>query len=129
MLQKLVLIGNLGNDPELRYSPSGKPVVNFSMAVNERYGETERTLWFRISAWNGLAETLNKWLSKGDLIYLEGVLRADDETGGPRIWTGNDGEPRASFEIVARTVKFLKTKGRDGEEAPAEVESGDELPF
>ena len=129
MYQEILIVGNLGRDPEMRYTPSGKAVTNISVAVNEKWGDNERTTWFRVSAWNGLAEVLNQYLSKGDLVLVKGSLRGDDN-GGPRVWTGKDGEPRASFEIVARTVKFLRTKGRDGEEAPEEYEpETDELPF
>ena len=128
MVNSVVLVGRIATDPEMRYTPSGKTVTNISIAVNEKYGDAETTTWFRVSCWNGLAEVTNKYLSKGDLVLIEGSLRGD-ENGAPRIWTGNDGVARASFEVIARTVKFLKTRPRNGEEAPAEVEASDEIPF
>lgn len=112
MYQKIVIVGNLGRDPEMRYTPAGKPVTNFSVAVNRKWtnddGTTgQETVWFQVSAWNKLAEACSQYLSTGRLVLVEGRLIPDKETGGPRIWTGNDGQARASFEVIAETVKFL----------------------
>lgn len=117
MYQKILIVGNLGNDPELRYTQSGTPVCSFSVATNRRWTNQdgtpgEETVWWRVSAWNRLAETCNQYLSKGRQVLVEGEMVPDRETGGPRIWTGQDGQPRASFELRARTVQFLGT--RDG---------------
>jgi single-strand DNA-binding protein len=110
-----IIVGNLGRDPEMRYTPSGQAVTSFSVAVNDDYtnnnGErVKRTIWFRISAWGKQAETCNQYLKKGSKVLVEGRITADQATGGPRIWTSQDGQPRASFEISATTVRFLSTR-------------------
>lgn len=116
MYQTIILAGNLGRDPEMRYTPSGAAVTSFSVATNRQYtnnnGETiKETIWFRISVWGKMAETCNQYLKKGSKVLVEGRLTADSATGGPRIWTGQDGSPRASFEVSAQTVRFLSSRG------------------
>ena len=136
--QKLVLVGNLGRDPEMRYTPGGQAVTNFSVATNRQYtassGErVKETTWFRISAWGRQAETCNQYLKTGSRVLVEGRLTPDKETGGPRVWTGQDGSTRASFEVTADRVVFLT--GRDeqgdfaGEEPGEEPIEEDEIPF
>jgi single-strand DNA-binding protein len=115
MFQTIILAGNLGRDPEMRYTPSGQAVTSFSVATNRQYtnnnGETvKETIWFRISAWGKQAETCNQYLKKGSKVLVEGRLTADAATGGPRIWTGQDGSPRASFEVSSQTVRFLSSR-------------------
>ncbi len=141
MYQKVIIVGNLGGDPEMRYTPSGTPVTNFSVATNRRWtnqqGEQqEETAWFRVSCWNRLAETTNQYLNKGQQVLVEGRLRPDPDTGGPRTWTRNDGTVGASYEINAFAVKFLGSpQGRGA--APFEAEDGgqgadldeEEIPF
>lgn len=139
MYQKVTIVGNLGNDPEMRYTPSGVPVTRFSVATNRRWtgpeGDSrEETAWFRVSAWRRLAETCNQYLSKGRQVLVEGRLVPDPETGGPRIWTGTDGIARASYEVNALTVKFLGGRGEIEEALPTEApeapeEAEDEIPF
>lgn len=115
MLHKVTVIGNLGNDPELRYTQNGTPVCNFSVAANRRWtnsdgSQGEETVWFRVSAWDKLGEVCNQYLEKGRQVYVEGRIQPDrtgDNPGGPRIWTDQNGQPRASFELRALTVKFL----------------------
>jgi single-strand DNA-binding protein len=139
MYQKLIIVGNLGRDPEMRYTSDGTPVTHFSVATNRRWTNPdgspgEETVWFRVSAWKRLAETCNQYLQKGRQVLIEGQLKPDPATGGPRIWTGNDGVARASYEVTAFTVKFL---GGRGEAPPSEVagapeeppEEGEEIPF
>ena len=104
-----MVIGNLGSDPEMRYTPSGIPVTSFSLATNRRYtsqdGERrEETEWFRVIAWNRLAEQCNQYLTKGRRVYAEGRLRSD-------TWVGNDGQTRFTNEINAFTVLFLDSTG------------------
>ena len=116
MYQRVFLSGNLGGDPELRYTPNGTPVTNFSVATNERWtgqdGEQqERTIWWRVKVWGKQAETVSQYLSKGSQVFVEGRMDPDPETGGPRIWTGRDGQARASFEVVARRVQFVGRRG------------------
>ena len=112
----IIITGNLGRDPEMRYTPSGQAVTSFSVAQNDSYtnsnGEkVKRTLWFRVTAWGKQAETCNQYLKKGAMVLVEGRLTADPATGNPRIWSGQDGQARASFEVTASTVRFLSSRG------------------
>ena len=105
MLNKMLVIGNVGRDPEMRYTPNGSAVTSFSLAVNRYYtpagGERqEETEWFDITAWNRLAETCNNYVTRGMKVYVEGRLRS-------RSWVGQDGQTRFRNEIVANTVTFL----------------------
>jgi single-strand DNA-binding protein len=142
MYQKIVLIGNLGRDPEMRYTADGTPVTSFSIATNEKWtgrdGEQqERTTWWRISAWRRLAETCNQYLSKGSQVLVEGRMNTDPETGGPKIFTRNDGTPGATYEVTAFTVKFLGGRADAGdldvprdEQVPPEADiDEDSIPF
>jgi single-strand DNA-binding protein len=137
---KIIIAGNLGRDPEMRYTPDGTPVTDFSVATNRRWtnadgSQGEETVWFRVTAWRKLAETCNQYLSKGRQVLVEGRLNPDRETGGPRVWTGNDGQPRASFEVTALTVRFLGGRGEGADtslsyqEAPPPDMGEDEIPF
>ena len=123
MYQKTIIVGHLGSDPELRHTQQGNPVTNFGVAVNRRWtgpdGQpSEETTWFRVSVWGAQAEPCYQYLSKGRLVLVEGRLAPDPSSGGPRLWTGSDGQPRANFELQALTVQFLG----GSEEADAEVE-------
>ncbi|MGD9092405.1 MAG: single-stranded DNA-binding protein [Anaerolineales bacterium] len=139
MYQKIIVIGNLGRDPEMRYIPeSGQAVTNFSVATNRQYtasdgNQVKETTWFRVSAWGRLAETCNQYLRRGSRVLVEGRLVVDPATGGPRVWTPQDGgEPRASFEISAGTVRFLSTRAEDeasAQESEAGQISDDDIPF
>ncbi|MCX6082285.1 MAG: single-stranded DNA-binding protein [Chloroflexi bacterium] len=119
MYHTLILVGNVGRDPEMRYTPSGQPVTSFSVATNRQYtansGETvKETVWFRVTTWGKTAETCNQYVKKGSKVLVEGRLTADTATGGPRVWNAQDGTPRASFEVSASTVRFLSSRG-DGD--------------
>ena len=113
MYQKVIIIGNLGRDPEMRYMPDGTAVTNFSMATNRRWTDrntgqpVDETTWFRVSVWGRQAETANQYLSQGRRVLVEGVLPPDRATGGPRTYTRNDGTVGASFELRADNVRFL----------------------
>jgi single-strand DNA-binding protein len=117
MYQKLIVVGNLGGDPEMRYMPDGTAVTNFSLATNRvwadsRTGENkEETTWIRVSVWRKQAETVNQYLSKGSKVLVEGRLRPDPQTGGPRMFTRQDGTVGPSYEMTADFVRFLS--GRD----------------
>ena len=105
MLNKMLVIGNVGRDPEMRYTPNGSAVTSFSLAVNRYYtppgGERqEETEWFNVVAWNRLAETCNNYVTRGMKIYVEGRLRSNS-------WVGQDGQTRFRNEIIANTVQFL----------------------
>jgi len=140
MYQKVIIAGNLGGDPEMRYLPNGTAVTNFSVATNRRWtdrasGEPrEETTWFRVSVFGAQAESANQYLSKGRQVLVEGRFRGDPQTGGPRVWTGQDGTVRASYELTADSVQFIGGRDSggfasdDSYEAPAAQEE-DEIPF
>ena len=130
MWHEVHVIGNLGRDPELRFTPAGQTVCNFSVAVDDSHkdkdGEKhERTIWLRISTWGKLAEVCNAHLAKGSKVLIVGKLIGDDK-GSPRIWESN-GESKASFEINANTVRFLSPSTQ--KEAKAETAVEDDIPF
>jgi single-strand DNA-binding protein len=141
MYHTLILVGNVGRDPEMRYTPSGQPVTSFSVATNRQYtsnnGEqVKETVWFRITAWGKQAETCNQYVKKGMKVLVEGRLTPDASTGGPRVWTDQSGNPRASFEVNANTVRFLSSKGEGDGGSAASSEAGfvgapseDDIPF
>jgi single-strand DNA-binding protein len=144
MYQTIIIVGNVGRDPEMRYTPGGQAVTSFSVATNRQYtnnnGETvKETIWFRVSAWGKTGEVCNQYLKKGSKVLVEGRLTADPATGGPRVWTAQDGSTRASFEVSAQTVRFLSSRsdaaepGMGGAPATDEVmaPAGDEgdIPF
>lgn len=111
-MNKILIIGNLGSDPEMRYTPNGNPVTSFTVATNRRYrtseGENrEETEWFRISAWNRLAETCNQYLQRGSKVYVEGRLSS-------RTYVGNDGETRVSLDVNASEVRFIDSRSGSG---------------
>jgi single-strand DNA-binding protein len=154
---KVILIGNLGQDPEMRFTPSGTPVTSFSVATTTRISKETRpeapdgwresyngrnwelTTWWRVSAWRQLAELCNQYLSKGRQVYVEGEMNGQAVNGSqnPRVWTGADGVPRASYEVTARMVRFIGGReervGEVGVEGPEEPPPGfveeDEIPF
>ena len=104
-LNKVMIIGNLGSEPEMRFTPNGNPVTSFRVATNRVYttAEGERkqeTEWFTVVAWNKLAEQCNQFLTKGRLVYAEGRLRT-------RTWESQDGQKHYRTEIIANRVTFL----------------------
>jgi single-strand DNA-binding protein len=143
MYQTIIIVGNVGRDPEMRYTPSGQAVTSFSVATNRQYtnnnAETvKETIWFRVSAWGKTGETCNQYLKKGSKVLVEGRLTADPATGGPRIWQAQDGTSRASFEVSAQTVRFLSSRAESegsGMSSAAAVEDGsapaenEDIPF
>jgi single-strand DNA-binding protein len=131
MFQTIILVGNVGRDPEMRYTPSGQAVTTFSVATNRQFtnnnGETiKETIWFRVSAWGKTGENCNQYLKKGSKVLVEGRLTGDPKSGGPRIWTGQDGQPRASFEVSALTVRFLTARGEGDAGSPGVPMQSDE---
>ena len=117
MYQKLIIVGNLGSDPEMKYMPDGQAVTNLSVACNRRWNDRatgqqqEEVTWYRVSVWGRQAEAANQYLEKGRQVLIEGRLRPDPNTGAPRLWTRNDGSVGASFEVVADRVQFLGGNG------------------
>lgn len=126
---KALIIGNLGKDPEMRYTPDGKPVTSFSVAVNRRSsgpgGEPrEETEWFRIVTFGKQAEFCNEYLSKGRKVFVEGRLQT-------RTWDGQDGQKHTTIEIVASDVQSLdRPKSASLEDAGADQDmEAEDLPF
>ncbi len=125
-LNKVMIIGNLGSEPEMRFTPNGRPVTSFSVATNRVYttaeGERkEETEWFTVVTWAKLAEQCNQFLTKGRLVYAEGRLRT-------HTWEGQDGQKRSRTEIVADRVTFLDRQAAAPlPEEKAEEGGGDEL--
>jgi single-strand DNA-binding protein len=129
MYHTIILVGNLGKDPEMRYTPSGQAVTSFSVATNRSYtpnnGQTvKETVWFKVNVWGKQAESCNNYLRKGNKVLIEGRLQADPNTGGPRTFTRGDGTTGTNFEVVASTVRFLTPKG--GEEDAGASAAGTE---
>lgn len=123
-LAKVTIIGNLGRDPETRYTPSGTMNVSFSMAASRKFRDSsgqdqERTTWFRVTAWGRLAETIDGLsqrgiVSKGRQVYVEGRIEQSE-------WTGNDGEKRTSLEVNASEFQLLgnRADSQGGDESPS----------
>lgn len=135
MYHNIIIVGNLGRDPEMRYTPGGSAVTNFSVATNRQYTSSDgtqvkETTWFRISAWGRLAEICNQYLRQGSKVLIEGRLNPDPASGGPRTYTRQDGTTGASYEVTANVVKFLSTRAED-EAFAGDVGSGSEedIPF
>ena len=108
-VNKVILVGRLGRDPETRYTGGGQAVANFSVATDETYkdrnGERQkRTEWHRITAWGKLAEICQQYLKKGTMVYIEGRIQS-------REWQDKEGQKRTSFDIVANTMKMLSSRG------------------
>jgi single-strand DNA-binding protein len=135
VVNKVILIGRLGADPEIRYTPSGAEVATFRMATSESWtnksGEKEeRTEWHRIVAWRGLAKICGEFLSKGKLVYVEGRLRT-------RSWEDRDGNKRTTTEVEATDMKMLggvgeasrKAKEPEAESAPPAAKEEEDIPF
>ena len=137
-MNKIIVIGNLGRDPEMRYTPSGQSVTSFSIATNRKFtvgGEQrEETDWFNVSAWGRLSELCNQYLTKGQQVYVEGRLHL-------RSYEARDGQTRWVNEISLTDVQFLSRSSGAGDEPapygnePSEMDSGppgddvDDLPF
>ena len=123
MYQQITLIGNLGRDPEMRYTPSGVAVTNFSVATSRSWTgqdgqRQEKTVWFRVAAWDRLAETSNQYLTKGQRVLVVGEMEE------PSTWTDREGNTRASLEVRARTVRFLNTRAESEALASGMGQSG-----
>ncbi len=136
-MQKVMLIGRLGGDPSMRYTSESTPVANFSLATTRTLSKAlqpvcpqgwkegyngnnwELTTWWRVTCWRGLAEVVNQYLAKGRQVYVEGQVNG----ANPRVWTGDDGIARASYEITAQSVEFL---GGNGSAAATEEDEEEE---
>lgn len=121
---KIIIVGNLGKDPELRYTPQGTAVCSFSVATNEKKkdksGELQDvTTWFRVTLWNRQAENASKYLTKGSPVYIEGRLRVEE-------WTDRDGNNRYTLEVQGSDMQFISGGRSDdmSQEGPADTEFG-----
>ena len=141
MYQQITLVGYLGNDPEMRSAPSGDPVAGFSVATSRSWTgqdgqRQEKTVWFRVSAWQRLAETCNQYLTKGQRVMVVG------EVEEPYVGTDDDGNARATLKVRARFVQFLSPRSEgnvmsegqaaygNGQHAPnPESNGGEGIPF
>ncbi len=112
-VNKVILLGNLGRDPELRYTPGGQPVANFSIATSESWnkkdgsGREEKTEWHRIVAWGRTAELCAQYLAKGRTVYIEGRLQT-------REWENKEGQKQRTTEVIANSVQFIGSGGGGG---------------
>ena len=125
-LNKVMIIGNLGRDPEMRYTPSGKPVTTFSVATSRTWSTSdgekrEETEWFNVVAWSSLAEICKQYLNKGQQVYIEGRLQT-------RHWDDQEGNKHTSVEIVANEMIILSERRESGE-GTSESESSEEEEF
>lgn len=132
MYESTTIVGNVGRDAEVRYTPSGVTVASFNVAVNRTWKDTngekqERTKWFRITCWRKLAEICAQYVKTGMRVLVEGEIDVS-------AWE-KDGQPRASLELTANTVKFLSNKGEMGNGAETKTEpaaaydNSSEIPF
>lgn len=137
-VNKVILIGNLGKDPDFRVTPGGQPVASFSIATTEKWNDKsgnkqERTEWHNIVLWSRLAEIANQYLRKGSPVYIEGRLQT-------RSWEDRDGNRRYTTEVVGNALQMLGRRGNDGDPGPSEApapapaeprgdEVSDDLPF
>lgn len=124
MYQSITIVGNLGSDPDMRTTPSGKFVTSFSVAVNEGSGDKKNTTWFKVSCWDKLAETTMQYLTKGRLVLAEGRVKAG-------AYIDKDGKAVGTLDMTAHTVKFLGGNGQQGDTVATgdgQVGEGD-IPF
>jgi len=133
-LNKVMIIGNLGRDPEMRYTPSGRPVTTFSVAVSRSWKSSNgehrsETEWFKIVAWGKLAEICKEYLNKGQQVYIEGRLQT-------REWEDKEGQQRTTVEVVANEMTMLgdrrdksQNDENSAEDAPSDIVDEDEFPF
>ena len=126
-LNKVMIIGRLGRDPEMRYTPSGKPVTTFSVATHRSWNTSEgerrtETEWFNVVVWGSLAEICKEYLSKNRLVYIEGRLQT-------RHWDDAEGNKRTSVEIVANEMIMLDERRENDQSSDADTVDEDEFPF
>jgi single-strand DNA-binding protein len=137
---KIIIVGNLGRDPELRYTPQGNAVCSFSLATNEKRKDKngdfqDVTTWFRITLWGKQAEAASKYLTKGRPVYIEGRLRVEE-------YTDKDGKNRQSLEVQATDMQFIGSRGEESmsasagssndfshEDLPVSSPNDDDIPF
>ena len=140
MFQQIIIVGYLGNDPEMRFTPGGQAVTSFSVATSNSYTnnagqKVDETTWFRVSVWGAQAESCKQYLSKGRPVLVIGRLRPDPQTGNPRVFQRNDGTSGASYEVNAQNVRFLPSGSGGGGRIEQDFDDStgggedDEIPF
>lgn len=112
---KIIIVGNLGKDPVLRYTPQEIPVTDFTVATSEKKGDKEVTTWFKVTAWRKLAENSAKYLKKGNQAYIEGVVSVEE-------WEDKDGGKRYTLKVDATEIKFIGSKNQETQETREEPE-------
>lgn len=140
--EQIMLRGNVGQEPEQRFTADGTPVTNFSLAVNRSYTlgdgtKRKETKWFRISCWRRLAEVVKDYVHKGDSVLVTGRMSGESRDGkepneviiDPRVWQGSDGEYHASFEVTAQNVDFCGGNGGTTPVGPPAGEETEDIPF
>ena len=139
MYQTLLLVGNLGKEPDKRFTPAGNPVTTLNLATNRRYNGPDgqpirETTWFRVTVWGKQAESCARFLHKGSRVLVEGRLTPDPTTGGPRI-RERDGKAFSSFEVTASNVRFLSVNEEAENQETSQKEENlsdsdnEEIPF
>lgn len=128
MYSKHIIVGNVGSEPEMKYTPSGIPVTTFSLASNKKWKsadgqQQEKTTWWRVSVWRQQAETVSQYVTKGMKVLVE----AEDIEA--RAFTDKQGNQRASLEITANAVRFLSSKGSSDPTDSVSVAGAEEIPF
>lgn len=130
---EIEIVGNLGKDPEMRYTPGGLAVTSFSVAVSREWDQDnekkKETTWFRVTAWGKLAEQVTPILHKGQQILVKGRMTPDPQTGGPKIWKKHDGEAGSSFEIKAIEIWLSVYQGSQQPGEPHYEPVEDDIPF
>lgn len=121
----ITIVGNLGRDPEMRYLDSGTAVCSMNVATNKTYTDkngqqVKKTCWFRVSVFGKSAENCNNFLKKGSLVLVEGEMNAGED-GNPKVFTRNDGSSGASYEVMAKNVRFLDSKSAESTEPDEEI--------
>lgn len=134
MYQEITLVGNIGSEVQMRYTPSGVPVSSFSLAVNKSWNDQEgnrqqKTTWFRVSAWRKLAEITAEHLTKGRQVLVVGEMQ------DAHAWTDKEGKPQASLEVTAQTIRFLGSRPESETDETPQTEKShpileeEEIPF
>ena len=135
MYQRVIIAGNLGSDPEMRFTKNGTAMTRFSVATNRKFGGNDLTNWWRVTVFGKQAETCNQYLQKGRGVLVEGTLSSDESSGGPAVWQRSDGTYAASFDLVADRVQFMSagekvSTGGSGNYVPnVPDDHNDEIPF
>jgi len=123
-MNSITIVGHIGTDAELRHTSTGAAVASFSLASNDGPKDKQRTVWFRVSVWRQLGETLAPYLTKGTLVMVVGSIDAE-----PRVWQTQSGEHRAGIDITAQRIRLLGGGQRDGQDMPTSLETTEEIPW